>query len=248
MKYTPIIMLILCFAWFGFTRKEQKLIIKSPLAVDTINTISGTFSSYYFTGIDGLGNISTDSINVAEFYPSAVSNQTTSTVSAGDVILNTSTKLDYDGTLLRYFQNTSSSVSMKPLSWNVQGSTYIPAFTYSFTPLYPEFNPGVLPDTSTKSSGITISLGTVTNPDPTLFICTARLTQNSGAIQTIKTINQTAINNTSVFFSASDLSAFNINEDIDIIITLQNYKYATVGTQNFAFITSHYYRKQSYLK
>lgn len=242
MKYTPILILLLCFTLYGFNRKEQLMSLKSPLAADTIKAISGTFNSYYYTGIDAFGNSSIDSLNLAEFYPTAVSNQTTSTVSAGDVIINSSSKLNYDSLYSTYFQNTSNLVNMKTLSWNVQGSAYITAFTYSYTPLYPEFNQALLPDSNTKSSGITLNLGTITNQG-TLFVYTARLTQNSGSIQKIKTVNTGTIS-----FSPSDLAVFNINEDIDIIITLQNYKFVSIGSQNFAFVTSHHYRKQSYMK
>lgn len=257
MKKNNVLMIIICVIIFGFKTNKQIISSENSSVTDTIKTISGTFNSYFFTHIDALGNSSIDSLNIVEFYPSAIDSQFTSKVYAGIVTLN-SKEILFNNTYLSYFQNDGSSIenksknpneiNMRNLNWNVAGSSAITPFSFSLTPVYPDFNPDNLPDTCTKSTGITLTLNMLSNTDPTMFISTATLMQDNGTIQTTKTINFSAININTVFFSSSDLSAFNANSNIDIIISLQNYKYVSIGSQNYAYITSRHYKKDGFLK
>lgn len=246
MKKIISIIFVVSFIIFGFTKKSNMAVPGKKLMADTISSISGVFNSYYYTHIDAIDNLSYDSLNTAEFYPSAINSQTSTTVSAGNISLNT-VDIPYNSDYLRYFQ-TATNINMNILNWTVSGSTNIPAFSFSFTPVYPSFDYGSLPDSCTKSSGITITLNSLVNNDPNLFVSSATLQQSNGAIKITKTINYAAITNNTVFFSSTDLASFNTNANLDIIISLQNYNYITAGHQSYAYIVSRHFKKDSFLK
>lgn len=246
MKKTIPIIFTICFFILGFTKNKNLPTLNCKLMSDTINTISGTFNSYYYTHINAFGGISKDSMSTVEFYPNAINNQTTTTVYAGKIYAN-SIEIPYDNSYLRYFQ-TTSNINMNIMNWTISGSNNISASSFSITPTFPTFNYINLPDTCTKSLGISITLNSLQNTDPNLFVSSATIQQANGSIKITKTINYSSISNNTVFFNQSDLAPFNTNNNLEIIISLQNFKYFTVGTENYTYITSHHFKKDSYLK
>lgn len=150
-----------------------------------------TIIRYYFNR-NTLSN--SDSTAYAFFYSDPVNAPSTLT-NCGNV--------KYNGVQLQNFSNNyiSNSVNIHTpnSTWEITGSTDVPAINYTISPNYPIFNGNsLLPDSFSITNGFTISLNNISN-----FSSTIEVEIVDGATSVFKTL---PANQTSYTFSSSELS------------------------------------------
>jgi len=114
-------------------------------------------------------------------------------------------------------------------NWSIGGAGSVPAFTYNYNSTFPEYT-GTVPESITRSSGLTISLGSNISGADSVIIFIAK-----GSTSLTRTFAGSA---SSATISASDLAAFPAVTDKTAILEIVPYK-LTTRTQSgktYAFV------------
>lgn len=232
MKKSNYTIYILLFALvFTFCKKKDK----DPVATSSTPSTPSLFDSRsilqttYYTS-EYFGTTYSDSSALAIFFDQPMSVSTKTQVSAGAVIFNDSTLYFSFGSYSSYFPVNLTV----PQRWSVSGSSFIPGFSYTVTPSFPQYSgQSSLPDSCYKSSGLTININGVTNFSGSAI--TLFLNNTSGSA--VKSITGNGV----VVFTPSDLSSFTVGTAMTLQIVITNYHTATLGglVHSFAFTRSH---------
>jgi len=112
-------------------------------------------------------------------------------------------------------------------SWNVAGSSSVPAFTYNHTSSMPDYS-GTLPTSITKSAGLTVALNSVSNADSIYVLIAA------GNKQLLKRVGRAA----SVSFTAAELGTLPTVTNNTALIEVVPFRYIVVtqGGKPYAFV------------
>ena len=179
---------------------------------------------------------------VAAFYASPATTSAPTNIYAGAVSAN--------GTILQYqtpyniYTDSTHLVNIHHMAFSATGAGTVTAFSYSYTPVYPELtSPIVLADTCVKSNGINISVPSVNNLNTSIHI-----TIYQGTSTNISKYINSASGGT-VTFSASDLTGFVGDYPITIVVSLYNLQSnATVGSAVYGISSGLTYQRFCYLK
>ncbi len=135
------------------------------------------------------------------------------------------------------YQNLTDPLTFSSVSWNVAGSSSVPAFSYSDDRAFPDYSGfSSLPATVTRSSGVTISLGSmVSNADSVYVILTD---YNNHSI-----LKRLGGNASSCTFSAAELGGFTAGQGM-VQVTPWNYKAEDFSSKKFYFVLESAYTKQ----
>jgi hypothetical protein len=135
------------------------------------------------------------------------------------------------------YQNLTDPLSFSTQTWNVSGSSSVPAINYTENRPIPDYSGfSSLPATITKSAGVTISLGSaVTNADSIYVVVTdydkhsilKRLGGNAGEC----------------VFSASELAGFTAGQGM-VQVCPWNFKSEDFSSKKFYFIIESAFTKQ----
>jgi hypothetical protein len=170
---------------------------------------------------------------VASFFSAPGSS---SMVDAGTVTLNSKT-LTKNTNNAYVYQNLTDPLSFSQVSWNVSGSSGVPAISYTDNRSFPDFSGyNSLPSALTKANGLTVSLGgTVSNADSVYVIV-------SGGDKYV--LKRVAGNASQCTFSASDLSVI-ANTTMGMIqVAPWNYKKEDFNSKPYYFVLETCYTKQ----
>lgn len=151
------------------------------------------------------------------------------TVSVNSIALEKQTNNSYYKTATVGMTPTSLSFGTTTSSWSVGGAGSVAAFTYNHSVTFPNYT-GTMPDTVTRSSGITVTFtGKVSNADSIIVMIAA------GSTSILRTYPGTAASAT---ISAADLGALPVVSDNTGIIEVVPYRVTLKmeGTKNYAFI------------
>lgn len=135
------------------------------------------------------------------------------------------------------YQNLTDPLTFSTLNWNVSGSGSVPAITYTDDRPIPDYSGfSALPATITRSSGVTISLGSaVSNADSVYIVVT-----DYDKHQIIKRL---AGNASQCVVSSSELSGFTAGQGM-LQVCPWNYKSEDFGDKKFYFVIESAYTKQ----
>jgi hypothetical protein len=157
-------------------------------------------------------------------------------VDAGTVTLNSKT-LTKSSNNAYVYQNLTDPLSFSTVTWNVTGSSNVPAISYTEDrnmPDYSGFNS--LPSTITKANGLTVNLsGTITNADSVYVIV-------AGGDKYV--LKRVAANASQTVFSASDLSVISNTAMGQIQVAPWNYKKEDYNSKPYYFVLETCYTKQ----
>ncbi len=177
-----------------------------PITLTTENAVASFFTSTGATTFVDAGTVSVNSINLEKqtnytYYKTATTGMTPSDMG---------------------FNSTNSS-------WSVGGAGSVPAFNYDHNVPFPKFT-GTIPETVTRSSGLSISVGgDISNADSIILFMVK---------DTVSLIRTFSGNATSISLSASDLTAFPAVTDKSAILEIVPYRVTmkAQGSKNYAFI------------
>lgn len=226
---------------FNFSCKKKT---DSP----TINSTSGNNnppSIYDSRGIlqvkyytSNCGSVYADTSATSVFFDQPLGSSNYNFVSAGTVTYNDSTM---------YFNSfsyaSSFPVSMVvPQKWNVSGSSYIPAFTYSCNPFFPDYTgQGLLPDTCVKANGLTLNISGISNYTGNSVVLSL---SGPSSVNVTKSIS----GNGTITFTPSELSNFAVNTNSYLEINITNYKIETFSGLAFAIYNVRSHQKCIWMK
>jgi hypothetical protein len=170
---------------------------------------------------------------VAAFYASAGSS---TFVDAGTVSLNSKNLAKYTNNAYTY-TNLTDPLSFSAISWNVTGSSSVPAVSYTNERSMPDYSGfSTLPTTVTRSAGVTISLGSaVTGADSVYVVLTD---YNSHSI-----LKRVVGNASECVFSASELSGFTAGQGM-VQVCPWNYVSEDFSNKKMYFVNESAYTKQ----
>lgn len=207
-----------------------------PAPTTTPSTLPFSVMQTDYTYLDNGSTLVMDSNVIAVFMQKPWGTINNVYISAGNVSLNDS---DLNFVLDNYMKVNPINIS-QTLKWKATGSGTITPFTYTFVPSYPNYTGGsLLPDTCTLASGITLTVSGVSNLTGVVWVSVSQ--SSSGYTKDIP-------GNGTISFSASELSGFSINSNIQIEIRLQNTTSQNLGGVLHSFNNSLIYNKIAYLK
>jgi hypothetical protein len=161
---------------------------------------------------------------------------TSNMVDGGTVTLNSKT-LTKSSNNAYVYQNLTDPLSFSTVSWNVTGSSNVPAISYTDDRIMPDFSGyNSLPVTITKANGFTVNLsGTITNADSVYVIV-------AGGDQYV--LKRAGGNASQVSFTASDLSVIANTTQGQIQVAPWNYKKEDFNDKPYYFVLETCYTKQ----
>lgn len=214
-------------------KKEEK----SPSLTTSTSTYPYSVLQTAYTYVDNGSTVTLDSSVIASFFQSPMDVFPPTFIQAGNVSLNDSVL--YFNT--EAYENATPINLSQSLKWSVSGSGTITAFTHSYIPSYPKYTGGnLLPDTCTKSSGITLNISGLSNLQNYIFVS---ISQGSSAY-----LSKQLSGSGTVVFTASELSSFTTNSSFHLEIVFQNTKTETLGGVIHSFNNNVWYIKNPYLK
>jgi hypothetical protein len=157
-------------------------------------------------------------------------------IDGGTVTLNSKSLTKSSNNAYSY-QNLTDPLSFSQVTWNVSGSSGVPAITYTDDKSFPDFSGyNSLPATLTKANGLTVTLGsTVSNADSVYVIV-------SGGDKYV--LKRFAGNASQCTFSASDLSVIENTTFGMIQVAPWNYKKEDFNSKPYYFVLETCYTKQ----
>jgi hypothetical protein len=212
----------------------------SGLSVSNNDDYCGLETTILYKNQNGV--ITKDSSIYVAFYNAPASSSTRSNVPGGTVTLNgTPISFNTSGNYYSIYPNTSIPIS-NTLNWNVTGSGTVTAFSQSFTASYPSYSgASYLPDSCSKSNGVTLNINGLSSNQPYAFIYIAGMN--------VSPVYKLIIGSSSfVTFSAAELASFPVNQPLSISLSLQNNFTAIHGGIKRGFSNRLDYIKQCYLK
>jgi hypothetical protein len=228
-------LLILCVVLSIFSCKKKDTATKEeptptpPAATPTATAFSGIFSSGTNTNsVSGL--VYTLTSANAYFSSKTVSTiDQTSSIRMSRVSLNNDS-LTFSSVNQQYI--ATNTINLASESWVVAGANGIPSFTYINTNPHPSFDlVGGVPNTISKSAGVTFNFNNVSNISSNGFMT---LTDGSG---TTKGTFFTSIKsgNNSIIISPTILSAMITTTNALVNIYVSNSKVANISGKDFQF-------------
>lgn len=149
-------------------------------------------------------------------------NITGNTIYAGNV--------SYNGVVMQYYsgnyQDTTFQINLhQPNSvWHIAGNAQVQSFSYTNTPSYPKYTGNnLLPDSISKSAGITINFGS------SFSNATDSITITVG----LSAIKKMGVNQTSCYFSSADLMYISINNASTIEIEFNKQSIVNFNNRNY---------------
>lgn len=135
------------------------------------------------------------------------------------------------------YQNLTDPLSFSTQTWNVSGSSSVPAISYTENKPVPDYSGfSALPATITKSAGVTIALGSaVTNADSVYVVVTD---YNNHSI-----LKRLGGNANECVFTAAELSGFTAGQGM-VQVCPWNLKSEDFSSKKFYFIIESAFTKQ----
>jgi hypothetical protein len=225
-------------AFSGCDKAEEIITDPTPTAS---NSISFSFADGYgvlvavksvsYTTVAGITVPVELNTGVAAF-PTSMGSSTF--VDAGTVTLN-SKSLTKQSNNSYVYQNLTDLLSFNTINWAVSGSSGVPAITYSDDDPIPAYSGySSLPSSVTRSSGLTIQLGSTIDDADSVY-CT--VSGGSGYI-----LKRVAGNAAECSFSASELSALGTGTGM-IQVVPWSYKTEDFNSKKFYFVLETAYSK-----
>ncbi len=155
---------------------------------------------------------------------------------AGTVTLNTK-GLTKSTNNAYVYQNLTDPLSLSTVTWNVSGSSSVPAISYSDNrplPDYSGFNS--LPATVTKSAGLTISLGSAVSNADSVYIVLADYNNHS-------LIKRVAGNAAQCVITAAEMASFTAGQGM-LQVVPWSYKPEDFNDKKYYFVLEAAYTKQ----
>lgn len=157
-------------------------------------------------------------------------------VDGGTVTLNSKTLTKSSNNAYAY-QNLTDPLSFSSISWNVTGSSSVPAISYTDDRPIPDYSGfSSLPTTVTRSAGLTISLGSAISGADSVYVVVTDYDNH----QLIKRLGGSAAECT---ISASELSGFTAGQGM-IQVCPWNYKREDFNDRPYYFVIESAYTKQ----
>ncbi len=157
-------------------------------------------------------------------------------VDAGTVTLNAK-GLTKSSNNAYVYQNLLDPLSFSTLSWNVTGSSSVPAISYTDDRQIPDYSGfSALPTTISRSAGVTISLGSAVSNADSVYVTVSDYNNHY-------LLKRVAGNAAECVFSASDLSGFTAGDGM-VQVCPWNYKSEDINSKKFYFIIESAFTKQ----
>jgi len=135
------------------------------------------------------------------------------------------------------YQNLTDPLSFGSISWNVTGSSSVPAISYTDDKQIPGYSGySSLPSTVTRSAGLTISLGSAISGADSIYV----VVTDYDSHQLIKRLGGNAAE---CVIGASELSGFTAGQGM-IQVCPWNYKSEDFNSRKFYFVIESAYTKQ----
>jgi hypothetical protein len=206
--------------------------VTTPTFADGYGTLAAVATTTYQL-VSGMNIPVQLNLGVAAFYASGSGSMT----DGGTVTINGKALTKQSNNSYVYQSLTDPLSFSGAISWNVSGSSSVPAISYSNdrpVPTYSDYTS--LPSTVTRSAGFTVSLsGKVSGADSIYVVLIG-----SGSSVIIKHVGGAA---SGCVFSASDLSGMNATSTGIIEVCPWNYKSEDFSSKKFYFVNEAAYVK-----
>lgn len=136
------------------------------------------------------------------------------------------------------YQNFTSPFTFNQIAWAVAGSSAVPSISYTHNKPMPSFSGySALPATITRSSGLTVSLGSAVSGADSIYVI---VTGNSGSQYLLKRFGGTA---SQAVFSASELSGLTAGNTGLLQVVPWNYTAVDFSGKKLYFVNETAYSK-----
>jgi hypothetical protein len=157
-------------------------------------------------------------------------------VDGGTVTLNSKALTKSSNNAYAY-QNLTDALSFGTISWNVTGSSSVPAISYTDDKPIPDYSGfSSLPSTVTRSAGLTISLGSAISGADSIYVVVTDYNNH-------QLIRRLGGNAAECVISSSELSGFTAGQGM-IQVCPWNYKSEDFNDKKFYFVIESAYTKQ----
>jgi hypothetical protein len=170
---------------------------------------------------------------VAAFYASTGA---TTLVDGGAVTLNTKGLTKSSNNAYSY-QNLTDPLSFSTLTWNVTGSSSVPAISYTDNRPIPDYSGfDALPTAITRSAGVTIALGSAVSNADSVYVVLSDFNNHY-------LLKRVPGNASECTFSASEIGGFTAGQGM-VQVCPWSYKSEDFGGKKFYFIIESAFTKQ----
>lgn len=241
-----IYILVLVFVFVACKKQEQETPIDpntgcSNCLPSYATTFNGIFKAGSYT-ITGAAVSTTITNRVSAFFSNTVVTvpSVANSITVSNVFFNSDT-LVYTGA--PYYYTNSSNISLSPVSWTVNGTSFIPSFTYTNLKEKPQY--GALtawPDTISKNIGFTFSIYDLN------FITGATVFISDGLPTPNVTTKGLGLGSDTLTFSSNDMSSLSTSTNAIITLIMENAHAIKIDGKDFKMSNESTYSRKIVIK